>query len=316
MLRQVRSALHPALQVAVAVCLPALLAMLVLALPAPAAWKHTPGPVLSLSGGKVLALTVHTNHRIFDVLQTGFVPSVVHPATTDGTLPTAFSSDQGFTKSQLLAWSAAAYLGEAGPRLAVLIESPAGPLLAGDAVLTVDDTPVTSVRQFKQALAVPSSHSVLVLRAGQRTVVSTAAGVHPEDTRLLLAPSDFSPPAGSFALDGFHGPSAGLAFALADLFDQYTLPFTVAATGRVDAAGRVYPVGQVQVKASLAGSTPAQVLFVPTGQEYQATGFSGPVVPVSSLAEARDWLCAAGALHPSCPSPGQWSPPSFEFVAS
>ena len=90
---------------------------------------------------------------------------------------------------------------------------------------------------------------------------------------------------------GLIGPSAGLVYALAvrDLLDADDLVAgrTVAATGVVDDAGRVGPVGWMSMKAGAARTAHADVFIVPVGQGTEARTAGVRVVPVTTLTDAR-----------------------------
>ena len=97
---------------------------------------------------------------------------------------------------------------------------------------------------------------------------------------------------------GLSGPSAGLVYALAvsDLLGRdLAHGRTVAATGTLDASGRVGAVGWVTVKAEGAAGAGAVVLLVPQGEEagVLGSGYRGTVVVVTSLDQA------VAALRPS-----------------
>jgi PDZ domain-containing protein len=86
------------------------------------------------------------------------------------------------------------------------------------------------------------------------------------------------------------GPSGGLIYALAidDLLSaaDEARGRVIAATGALDPAGDVLPVGYVAEKASAARSAGAQVLLTPTPEAYEADGMGVPVTGVSSVADA------------------------------
>lgn len=89
---------------------------------------------------------------------------------------------------------------------------------------------------------------------------------------------------------GVLGPSGGLTLALL-LIDaasdgSLTGGQTVAATGRIDRAGQVAPVGGVDSKVGAAREAGASVVLVPAGQAGAGTS-----VPVGSVAEALAVLC-------------------------
>jgi hypothetical protein len=103
-----------------------------------------------------------------------------------------------------------------------------------------------------------------------------------------------------------HGPSAGLAYAIAvtdwlcgkTLVGKTTGP--VVATGKMDATGTVSPVGGVPVKVDGAVAAGARLVLIPAGtQQLVHTSVDGPhghvdVVRVATLTEAVDALIAHG----------------------
>jgi hypothetical protein len=86
------------------------------------------------------------------------------------------------------------------------------------------------------------------------------------------------------------GPSAGLVYALAihDMLSATddTRGRTIAATGEIDSAGNVDPVGYVAEKAVVARHAGAQLLIVPRAQADDALGQGMAVDGVRSLQEA------------------------------
>ena len=88
------------------------------------------------------------------------------------------------------------------------------------------------------------------------------------------------------------GPSAGLAFALevvdATTPGDLTNGLTVAATGSLDAYGRVGPVGGIRYKTVAAERAGADLFLVPSANAGEAWTASTTirVVPVDSLSEA------------------------------
>lgn len=99
------------------------------------------------------------------------------------------------------------------------------------------------------------------------------------------------------------GPSAGLAIALAliDMLvpEQLTGGLTIAATGSIDSAGRVGPVGAIAQKTIAAREAGANVMFVPidAGAEAMRHAQLMTVIPVASVEEA------VAALRARTPSP-------------
>jgi PDZ domain-containing protein len=86
------------------------------------------------------------------------------------------------------------------------------------------------------------------------------------------------------------GPSGGLVYALAieDMLTGTDVAHgrVVAATGALDAAGDVLPVGYLSEKATAARRAGAQVLLTPESEAYEAAGAGVPVTGVSSVKDA------------------------------
>ena len=98
---------------------------------------------------------------------------------------------------------------------------------------------------------------------------------------------------------GLTGPSAGLVYALAvsDLLGRDLAHGRgVAATGTLDAAGRVGAVGWVTIKAEGAAGAGADILLVPEGEEggLSGSGYRGKVIVISTLAQAVAALGSGG----------------------
>lgn len=105
-------------------------------------------------------------------------------------------------------------------------------------------------------------------------------------------------------MKGIGGASAGLIHALlyVDYLGDGDLSggLVVAATGVIDAEGRVATVGGVEVKADAAAASRADVLFVPRTNARAAEGRGVDVVAVGSLHDAVRWLCRQGGTDKIC----------------
>lgn len=105
-------------------------------------------------------------------------------------------------------------------------------------------------------------------------------------------------------MDGIGGASAGLVHAL--LYVEYlgagdlSGGLVVAATGVIDAEGRITTVGGMEVKAEAAAAAGADVLFVPRANAAAAEGRGVDVVAVGSLHDAVRWLCQQGGTDTVC----------------
>jgi len=105
-------------------------------------------------------------------------------------------------------------------------------------------------------------------------------------------------------MEGIGGASAGLVHALlyVDYLGEGDLSggLVVAATGVIDAEGRVATVGGMEVKADAAAASGADVLFVPRTNARAAEGRGVDVVAVGSLHDAVRWLCRRGGTDAIC----------------
>lgn len=105
---------------------------------------------------------------------------------------------------------------------------------------------------------------------------------------------------------GTTGPSAGLAYALALLDAAGPGPLipagaVIAATGTIDAAGNVGPVGGYVDKFAAADAAGATVLFGPRDTPAAvAAHYPGRFHPVATLADAVHWLCTHGGADSAC----------------
>jgi Lon-like protease len=193
----------------------------------------------------------------------------------------------------------------------VLIESvvpgcPAsGKLFPGDLVTEIDGTPVTLQHQATKVIdGVP---------AGQPIRFQVTAAGSSESVELARAPcgQNGAPLVGISTLQNFPfkvtissqdigGPSAGLMWALG-LYDlltpaDLTSGRTIAGTGAIDRAGKVYPIGGVSEKLIAARRAGADVFFVPRENlaEAQASASGLRLVPVDDLQDALDFLQSGG----------------------
>jgi hypothetical protein len=176
---------------------------------------------------------------------------------------------------------------------------------------------VTSATQARQLLsrlggldqalagwqAIPQADGDLVATAARQTVARTAG---------KAAADAFVPPASIEVPDNEYGASTGLVHVLAalaagDPAGSLSGGRVVAATGEVDASGRVSGVGGVDDKAVAARDAGADVLFVPARQASDALAALGAdtggmaVVGVRRAADAVGYLCASGGRSRFCP---------------
>lgn len=103
------------------------------------------------------------------------------------------------------------------------------------------------------------------------------------------------------------GSSGGLMFTLADIDALIGGDLSggrkIAGTGTIGIDGTVGPVGGTNHKVKAAQDAGASIFFVPikdAALAKSAAGGSITVVPVATLKEAVDYLCATGGLSPVC----------------
>lgn len=285
------------------------------------------GSTIEVSGattalhGEALMLTVQLNHA-------GMVP-VAWAAVTDarriepreavipddvGDREWFASQREVFTSSVDIA--AAAGLQAAGEQVAttsavvvrgVLDDAPADRLLrAGDIITAVDDDPVASVDQLSRATATRSDGdrlAVTIDRDGVTSTVEVPIGLLPGNHRSGLGITigevltDLELPREvASEVTGIGGPSAGLIEALVvyDLVSDEDLLAgrTIAATGTMDAHGRVGRIGGVPEKVHGALAAGAQVLVVPESQVGDAVQVAAGRLQVVGAATLQDAINA------------------------
>jgi PDZ domain-containing secreted protein/Zn-dependent protease len=193
----------------------------------------------------------------------------------------------------------------------VVRSAPAADVLdAGDTIVAVDGRPITTATELSDMItARPAGarFTLTVERGGERSQVAVRSADLPDvaggtglgvlvDTRDLRAVLPFRirfrdrPDIG--------GPSAGLAYALAvsDMIDRSddAQGRAVAATGTIDADGKVGEVGGVAEKAVAAEHAGADLFVVPVDEMTQAEDTSSlPVRGVNTLDQALQVLRAA-----------------------
>ncbi|QGF24425.1 YlbL family protein [Raineyella fluvialis] len=184
--------------------------------------------------------------------------------------------------------------------------SPAdGRLEPGDTITRIDGAPVTAPADLTariRAHHVGDTVRLGVRRAGTEqevTVPTVAASGAP--TRPMIGASVGvgyeHPGTVTFGIDpGIGGPSAGLVFALA-IHDRLTTGDltggrVIAATGTIDADGRVGSIGGLPSKVAGARSAGAALFLIPAGNCDETVGLHTdmPLVPVDTLQQAIDIL--------------------------
>ncbi len=181
----------------------------------------------------------------------------------------------------------------------VAADSPArGKIHAGDQITAVDGVRVTTPAQVRTEIRKhkPGDQVTLTLLRGGATRDVTV-GTRPADDDPEVAQVGIAPDIGyswpfkvGIELDDVGGPSAGLMFALG-IYDKLTPGEInggqfIAGTGTIDDAGRVGPIGGIQMKIIGARRAGATVFLAPKDNCAEATN-SPPsgirIVPVNSL---------------------------------
>jgi PDZ domain-containing protein len=184
-----------------------------------------------------------------------------------------------------------------------------GVLEAGDQVLAIDGTPVTSDAELRAAVAdagVGTPLAIDIRRDGaERTVtVTTAARSADDGTPIIgIVPTEtYSFP---FQVDinlgGVGGPSAGMMFALG-IYDTLTPGALtggehIAGTGTIDAAGEVGAIGGIRQKMIGARDAGADWFLAPAANCGEVVGHIPAgleVFSVSTLDDAVDLVEAIG----------------------
>ncbi|MBV8346372.1 MAG: PDZ domain-containing protein [Mycolicibacterium sp.] len=193
----------------------------------------------------------------------------------------------------------------------------AGKLQPGDAIGSVNGTPITGIDQFQQLLKQTKPGQDLVVgyqRKGAPPGTTTITlGTNPDrnygflGVGVLEAP--WAPFRVTFNLANIGGPSAGLMFSLA-VVDKLTTGNLagsnfIAGTGTINADGKVGPIGGITHKMLAAQEAGATVFLVPTDNCDEARSDNDEglrLVRIGNLGEAVDALhtLSAGGEPPHC----------------
>ena len=189
----------------------------------------------------------------------------------------------------------------------------AGLLQPTDVIVSVDGKPVRQLTDLRKLLGSygPGDTVALGLKRGaQSKTVNVELVADPQDSKrgmigiIVSQAADIRLPRKvKINAGGVGGPSAGLAFAL-DVLEKLGRNVDhgcqVAATGEVDLAGDVLPIGGIKQKMIGVRRTGIDVFLVPAGDNAEeAKRFAGRVrvVPVSSFQQA---LHALATLPVKC----------------
>lgn len=210
-------------------------------------------------------------------------------------------------------------LGTGAIILATVEDSPAvGVIEVGDTIVSVDGQPVALADDLIETISgrppgtevtvgvaplgsAEVEERVITLTAREEDPSQAFLGVYPQTRDLAYDfPLDID-----FSVGSVGGPSAGLAFTLALLETltpgDLTGGLDVAATGTIDSAGNIGPIGGLEYKAVAARRQGVAIFFVPSSQPEEelaaaerAAGSSVQVVAVSTLDDALAALVDAG----------------------
>ncbi len=262
--------------------------------------------------------------KLFPWLREGaeIVPAsaLVSPGTSDAAR--AQQDQREMTRSQqiaaALALRAAGYKVYAKPTGAVVEDvSPnvpaAGLVQPTDVVVSVNGKPVRETGDLRRLLHAHKPGSTVALglqRGAQSKTVNVRLVADPQDPSrsmigiIVSQAADIRLPRKvTIDANGVGGPSAGLAFAL-DVLEKLGHNVDhgcrVAATGEVDLAGEVLPIGGVKQKVIGVRRTGIKLFLVPAGDNArEAKRYAGGVrvIPVSSFQQA---LHALATLPAKC----------------
>ena len=195
-----------------------------------------------------------------------------------------------------------------------------GVLNAGEQILAIDGTEVTSLSDVVDAVRAKPVGSTLVftvLRDGEEVDVEVVSAPKPDEPEVpyigitvgVNYRAEFPI---VFTLQDVGGPSAGMMFALAIIDkltpDDLTGGGHVAGTGTIDPAGEVGPIGGIRQKLAGARGSGATLFLMPEVHCEEAAGHIPDglaVVPVQTLQDSLDALTAwrTGEPLPTCPAP-------------
>lgn len=202
--------------------------------------------------------------------------------------------------------------------------SPAEAVLAdGDVIVAVDGVPITTADELVARVREAKVGQTMTLRIeGRADEVTITLGASERDPNVALLGVNVRDAfvetyEGEVRIDSGQvgGPSAGLAFTLGiiDLLSAGDLTGgeKVAATGTIDGAGRVGPIGGIEQKAVAARRAGITVFLVPdslpaselAGARELADGVE--LVPVGSLQDALVALEARGGEEVALPASGR-----------
>lgn len=202
-----------------------------------------------------------------------------------------------------------------------------GKLQAGETIVAVDGTPIDDPDDLQTLLGKHGPGDAVVLQieaAGSKTrrEVRLELAAAPDDENrgvlgIQIQPRDLHyefPFDVSIDSGDVGGPSAGLAFTLS-LLDvltpgELTGGETVTATGTIDEAGNVGPIGGVVQKIAAARDAGVDVFLVPADEYAEAAAHAGniQVFAVATLDDALAALAKVGGNGLALGTPGEAVP--------
>jgi len=214
---------------------------------------------------------------------------------------------------------AAAVSGEGALVAHVLPQGPlAGKIGVGETIVAFEGRPIRLADELVAELARYAPGAALSLWVEdtefrrREITVSIASGYGPEGALGIAVVTRRPGVEGPFEIrvdtNDIGGPSAGLAIALeiVDRLDPFPLTGgrRVAATGVLDASGRVRQVGGIYLKVRAAEREGVELLLVPVANYEEALGAAGrlQVIAVETLSQAVDVLRSMGCRV--VPEPG------------
>lgn len=175
-------------------------------------------------------------------------------------------------------------------------------LKRGDVIVEMDGTQVATSAEVAMLVKTAEGSVDVVVRRGQNRlafVVSPESGVIGVQVDTQYRGS----PVITVGTPGVGGASAGLVMTLAFIDalspGDLTSGKLIAATGTVDAAGRVGAIRGLRQKLEAARDIPAALIFIPTANKDEV-GVAEDIVPVSSVEDAVRELCRRGSSDDVC----------------
>jgi len=196
---------------------------------------------------------------------------------------------------------------------AVIPDGPAaGKMKAGDVITRLEGETVTTLSDFLDRVTSREAGDVVevMFKRGKVTKKTDIAvgRLDPSSKRVGLGiyePIEMkdvkTTPDIEFDLEGVGGPSAGMMFTL-EIYDQLTpgdlaKGHLIAGTGTIEDGGKVGPIGGAWQKVAAADEAGAEIMFVPSGDNFKEAkpslkelGTSMKLVPIKTVQDALDYL--------------------------